>query len=164
MAYYLKAIAGLQLPAKKTFDMKVPGAHQHRACTFHTNPLSQPSPFFIISGGLGFPGILWNAQSEHSWLSYVTQPLITAIRGTQQCDCSDSRARRKFIKWRKWSSDCYNVSSSELSTSSKSSGEESVSKQAKVKGDVSTPKNLQLGKRQKKDKSLDAKDIEDFKT
>ena len=62
------------------------------------------------------------------------------------------------------SSDCYNVSSSELSTSSKSSGEESVPKQAKVKGDVSTPKNLQQGKRQKKDKSLDAKDIEDFKT
>ena len=63
------------------------------------------------------------------------------------------------------SSDCYNVSSSELSTSSKSSGEEeSVSKQAKVKGDMSTPKNLQPGKRQKKDKSLNTKDMEDFKT
>ena len=145
--------------------MKVSGAHQHRACTFHTDPLSQPSPFFIISGGLGFPGILWNAQSEHSWLSYVTQPLITAIRGTQQCDCSDSRARRKFIKWRKWSSDCYNVSSSELSTSSKSSGEEeSISNQVKVKGDVSTTKNSQPGRRQKKDTSLNAKDMEDIKT
>ena len=53
MTYYLKAIAGLQLPAKKTFDMKVPGAHQNRACTFHTNPLSQPSPFFIFSIQLG---------------------------------------------------------------------------------------------------------------
>ena len=63
------------------------------------------------------------------------------------------------------SSDCYNVSSSESSTSSKSSGEEeSVSKQAKVKGDMSTPKNWQPGKRQKKDKSLNAKDMEDFKT
>ena len=144
--------------------MRVLGAYQNRACTFHTNPLSQPSPFFIISRGLRFPGILWNAQSEHSWLSYVAQPLITAIRGTQQYDCSDSRAQGKFIKWKKWSSDCY-VSSSELSTSSKSSGEEeSVSKQAKVKGDVFTPKNLQPGKRQKKDKSLNAKDMGDFKT
>ena len=63
------------------------------------------------------------------------------------------------------SSDCYNVSSSELSTSSKSSGEEeSISNQVKVKGDVSTTKNSQPGKRQKKDKSLNAKDMEDLKT
>ena len=56
------------------------------------------------------------------------------------------------------SSDCYNVSSSELSTSSKSSGEEeSIC-------DVSTTKNSQPGKRQKKDKSLNAKDMEDVKT
>ena len=52
MAYYLKAIAGLQLPAKKTFDMKVPGAYQNRACTFHTNPLSQTSPFFKHTAGV----------------------------------------------------------------------------------------------------------------
>ena len=59
----------------------------------------------------------------------------------------------------------YNVSSSELSTSSKISGEEeSISNQVKVKGDVSTTKNSQPGKRQKKDKSLNAKDMEDVKT
>ena len=63
------------------------------------------------------------------------------------------------------SSDCYNVSSSELSTSPKSSGEEeSISNQVKVKGDVSTTKNSQPGRRQKKDTSLNAKDMEDIKT
>ena len=63
------------------------------------------------------------------------------------------------------SSDCYNVSSSEFSTSSKISGEEeSISNQVKVKGDVSTTKNSQPGRRQKKDTSSNAKDMEDIKT
>ena len=141
------------------------GAHQHRACTFHTDPLSQPSPFFIISGGLGFPGILWNAQSEHSWLSYVTHHWSQLSGAHSNMIAVIAEHRENSSNEESESSDCYNVSSSELSTSSKISGEEeSISNQVKVKGDVSTTKNSQLGRRQKKDTSLNAKDMEDIKT